>query len=136
MTSGTNAASQREMKTSVNISQHKTKTGPVPIWMSLRLNPLSMIPRCARKSIKRRNARAIRNVRREARYGDMDFFPSISMITSFIENSILPSYIMKKTAFYFPELDTLRFLAFLLVLVHHGQYWKEIVAWRVTAKYG
>lgn len=43
---------------------------------------------------------------------------------------------MEKKVYYYPELDTLRFLAFLLVLVHHGEFWKEIIPWRILAKYG
>ncbi len=46
-----------------------------------------------------------------------------------------PSH-MKKSDFYFPELDTLRFLAFLMVLVHHSPFWKSIEIWRTFSKYG
>jgi hypothetical protein len=48
---GTSAASQREIGASGNISQHKTKIGPVPIWISLRLVLLSIQPRWAIKSV-------------------------------------------------------------------------------------
>lgn len=43
---------------------------------------------------------------------------------------------MKKNSFYLPELDTLRFFAFLLVLIHHAGYSKLIESWAVVAKYG
>ena len=43
---------------------------------------------------------------------------------------------MKKTDNYYPELDTLRFLAFLLVLIHHAHYVKTITAWRIVSEYG
>lgn len=43
---------------------------------------------------------------------------------------------MKKDVYYYPELDTLRFVAFMLVLIHHGLYWQEIIPWRIISKYG
>ncbi|MFZ5911961.1 MAG: acyltransferase family protein [Chloroflexota bacterium] len=43
---------------------------------------------------------------------------------------------MKKTSFYAPELDSLRFLAFLLVLIHHSQYYEAIPLWATVSKYG
>ncbi|MFN8403879.1 MAG: acyltransferase [Anaerolineales bacterium] len=43
---------------------------------------------------------------------------------------------MKKSGFYIPELDSLRFFAFLLVLIHHAGYSALIDSWEVTAKYG
>ncbi len=43
---------------------------------------------------------------------------------------------MTKTRFYAPELDSLRFLAFLLVLIHHSQYYEAIPLWVTVSKYG
>ena len=43
---------------------------------------------------------------------------------------------MKKNSFYLPELDTLRFFAFLLVLIHHAGYSELVETWAVVAKYG
>ncbi|MCI0556359.1 MAG: acyltransferase [Anaerolineae bacterium] len=43
---------------------------------------------------------------------------------------------MKNSNFYFPELDSLRFFAFLLVLIHHAGYSELIEAWTTTAIYG
>jgi peptidoglycan/LPS O-acetylase OafA/YrhL len=43
---------------------------------------------------------------------------------------------MKKSALYYPELDSLRFFAFLLVLVHHAPYGKSIGFWSTLSKYG
>lgn len=43
---------------------------------------------------------------------------------------------MKKSSFYIPELDSLRFFAFLLVLVHHSKYSEMIESWHVLATYG
>ena len=43
---------------------------------------------------------------------------------------------MNKSGLYYPELDSLRFFAFLLVLVHHSPYVKSIVIWRTLSKYG
>jgi peptidoglycan/LPS O-acetylase OafA/YrhL len=43
---------------------------------------------------------------------------------------------MKKSGLYYPELDSLRFFAFLLVLVHHSPYVKSIIFWRTLSKYG
>lgn len=43
---------------------------------------------------------------------------------------------MKKNSFYIPELDSLRFFAFLLVLIHHAGYSDLVDSWIVTAKYG
>lgn len=43
---------------------------------------------------------------------------------------------MKKTRFYAPQLDSLRFLAFLLVLIHHSQYYEAIPLWVTISKYG
>ena len=43
---------------------------------------------------------------------------------------------MKKSSFYIPELDSLRFFAFLLVLIHHAGYSEVIEFWLVLAKYG
>lgn len=42
----------------------------------------------------------------------------------------------KKSELYFPELDSLRFFAFLLVLIHHSPYSKLIPSWVTLAKYG
>jgi len=41
---GTSVVSQRTYQTSGNISQHRTKIGPVPMWMILRLKRLSIQP--------------------------------------------------------------------------------------------
>lgn len=43
---------------------------------------------------------------------------------------------MKKSNFYIPELDSLRFFAFLLVLVHHARHAETVEFWFVLAKYG
>ncbi len=43
---------------------------------------------------------------------------------------------MNKSGLYYPELDSLRFFAFLLVLVHHSPYVKSIFFWRTLSKYG
>ncbi len=43
---------------------------------------------------------------------------------------------MKKSSFYIPELDSLRFFAFLLVLIHHAGYSELINWWEVVARYG
>jgi peptidoglycan/LPS O-acetylase OafA/YrhL len=43
---------------------------------------------------------------------------------------------MNKSGIYYPELDSLRFFAFLLVLIHHAPYVKSIKIWNVTSKYG
>jgi len=43
---------------------------------------------------------------------------------------------VSKTSFYAPELDSLRFLAFLLVLVHHSQAYEAIPVWVKLSKYG
>jgi peptidoglycan/LPS O-acetylase OafA/YrhL len=43
---------------------------------------------------------------------------------------------MKPNGFYLPELDSLRFFAFLLVLIHHAGYSELIEAWITLAKYG
>ncbi|GAB4505015.1 MAG: acyltransferase [Anaerolineales bacterium] len=43
---------------------------------------------------------------------------------------------MTKTRFYAPELDSLRFLAFLLVLIHHSQYYEAIPLWATVSQYG
>jgi len=43
---------------------------------------------------------------------------------------------VKKTRFYAPQLDSLRFLAFLLVLIHHSQYYEAIPLWVTISKYG
>jgi peptidoglycan/LPS O-acetylase OafA/YrhL len=43
---------------------------------------------------------------------------------------------MNKSGIYYPELDSLRFFAFLLVLVHHSPYMKSVVIWRTISKYG
>ena len=43
---------------------------------------------------------------------------------------------MKKNGLYYPELDSLRFFAFLIVLVHHAPYMKSITLWRSMSKYG
>jgi len=43
---------------------------------------------------------------------------------------------MNKTSNYYPELDGLRFLAFLLVLIHHSKYSKSIPIWGSLHDYG
>ena len=43
---------------------------------------------------------------------------------------------MKKIGHYYPELDSLRFFAFLLVLIHHSPYMKPITAWQTLSRYG
>ena len=43
---------------------------------------------------------------------------------------------MKKVGLYYPELDSLRFFAFLLVLIHHSPYVKSILLWKTLSKYG
>ena len=43
---------------------------------------------------------------------------------------------MKKSALYYPELDSLRFFAFLLVLVHHAPYVSYIPLWKTLSLYG
>lgn len=43
---------------------------------------------------------------------------------------------MHKASHYYPELDGLRFLAFLLVLVHHSPYAESVPAWGVLHDYG
>ena len=43
---------------------------------------------------------------------------------------------MKKVGHYYPELDSLRFLAFLLVLIHHSPYMKSIAFWQTLSKFG
>ena len=43
---------------------------------------------------------------------------------------------MKKVGLYYPELDSLRFFAFLMVLVHHSPYMKSITAWKTLSRYG
>ncbi len=43
---------------------------------------------------------------------------------------------MNKNSSYLPELDSLRFFAFLLVLIHHAGYSELIESWSITAKYG
>jgi peptidoglycan/LPS O-acetylase OafA/YrhL len=43
---------------------------------------------------------------------------------------------MNKSGHYYPELDSLRFFAFLLVLIHHSPYVKTIAIWRTLSKYG
>lgn len=42
----------------------------------------------------------------------------------------------KKSQLYYPELDSLRFFAFLLVLIHHAPYSKLVPGWVTLAKYG
>jgi peptidoglycan/LPS O-acetylase OafA/YrhL len=44
--------------------------------------------------------------------------------------------IMKKSSLYIPELDSLRFFAFLMVLIHHAGYSELVYSWLVLAKYG
>jgi len=43
---------------------------------------------------------------------------------------------MNKSALYYPELDSLRFFAFLLVLVHHAPYVRSIPLWKNLSLYG
>lgn len=43
---------------------------------------------------------------------------------------------MKKTSFYAPELDSLRFLAFFLVLLHHSLYYEAAPLWGTLSRYG
>ena len=43
---------------------------------------------------------------------------------------------MKKASLYYPELDGLRFFAFLLVLIHHAPYMKSITLWKTLSLYG
>ena len=43
---------------------------------------------------------------------------------------------MKKSGFYIPELDSLRFFVFLLVLIYHEGYSELVNSWEVVAKYG
>lgn len=43
---------------------------------------------------------------------------------------------MSKSSVYYPELDSLRFLAFLLVLIHHVPFAKSVQAWKVLHDYG
>lgn len=43
---------------------------------------------------------------------------------------------MTKTRFYAPELDSLRFLAFLLVFIHHSPYYDVIPFWATISNYG
>jgi peptidoglycan/LPS O-acetylase OafA/YrhL len=43
---------------------------------------------------------------------------------------------MEKNGLYYPELDSLRFFAFLLVLIHHAPYMKSITLWKTLSKYG
>jgi len=43
---------------------------------------------------------------------------------------------MNKSALYYPELDSLRFFAFLLVLVHHAPYVRSIPLWKTLSIYG
>lgn len=43
---------------------------------------------------------------------------------------------MKKVGHYYPELDSLRFFAFLLVLIHHSPYMKSIAVWQTLSEYG
>ena len=43
---------------------------------------------------------------------------------------------MNRSGVYYPELDSLRFLAFLLVLVHHVPFAKSVPAWVVLHDYG
>jgi len=43
---------------------------------------------------------------------------------------------MKKANIYYSELDSLRFLAFLLVLIHHNPYPKFMTLWGILSKYG
>jgi peptidoglycan/LPS O-acetylase OafA/YrhL len=43
---------------------------------------------------------------------------------------------MNKTSHYYPQLDSLRFLAFLLVLIHHSRFAKNIPIWVVLHDFG
>lgn len=43
---------------------------------------------------------------------------------------------MNKSSVYYPALDSLRFLAFLLVLIHHVPFAKRVPAWVVLHDYG
>jgi peptidoglycan/LPS O-acetylase OafA/YrhL len=43
---------------------------------------------------------------------------------------------MNKSSVYYPELDSLRFLAFLLVLIHHVPFAKSVRTWEVLHDYG
>lgn len=43
---------------------------------------------------------------------------------------------MNNKNYYFPELDSLRFFAFLVVLVHHSPFAKEIPGWSVIHNFG
>ena len=43
---------------------------------------------------------------------------------------------MNKVSHYYPELDSLRFFAFLLVLIHHSPYMKSVALWQTLSKYG
>jgi len=43
---------------------------------------------------------------------------------------------MKKNSFYYPELDGLRFFAFLIVLIHHAPYMKSFTLWKTVSEYG
>lgn len=43
---------------------------------------------------------------------------------------------MNKVNNYYPELDGLRFLAFLLVLIHHSYYSESIPVWNILHNYG
>ncbi len=43
---------------------------------------------------------------------------------------------MKNPGLYYPELDGLRFLAFLLVLIHHSPFAEQIRAWEIMHEYG
>jgi peptidoglycan/LPS O-acetylase OafA/YrhL len=43
---------------------------------------------------------------------------------------------MKRVNHYYPELDSLRFFAFLLVLIHHSPYMKSIAFWQSLSRYG
>jgi peptidoglycan/LPS O-acetylase OafA/YrhL len=43
---------------------------------------------------------------------------------------------MKKANLYYPELDSLRFFAFLLVLIHHAPYMQSIKIWKTLSLYG
>lgn len=43
---------------------------------------------------------------------------------------------MNKVGVYYPELDALRFLAFLLVLLHHAPYTEKIPIWVILHNYG
>lgn len=43
---------------------------------------------------------------------------------------------MNKSSHYFPELDSLRFIAFFLVLIHHAPYLTQIKLWDTLHNYG